>query len=214
MQIMKSRHSVRQYLDKPIESEKRRILDRLTDRLNMEYGTNVRIFYDDPSAFKNATVSYGSFCGCNNYVVLVGKDAEACGYVGELIVLKAQELELNTCYTALTYKRGAVKSKITLEKGEKVHCNIALGYGKTQGATRKSKKYADVVKLTGDKPERFDEVVEACLLAPTAVNQQKFRIICENGEISVVKHGLGVCMDVDLGIVKAHKDLILGIVSL
>lgn len=210
LELMKQRHSVREYLDKPIEEEKREMFNDLIEKLNKEHGTHVQIFYDDPSAFKNATATYGNFSGCNNYIALVGKDAETCGYVGEIIALKAQELGLNTCFVALTYQKGAVKNKVKLEKGEKVQCNIALGYGKRQGANHKIKSYDDVVELKEDKPEHFDEVVEACLLAPTAMNQQKFKITVHNGEIIIKKSGLGFYMDVDLGIVKAHKDLILG----
>ena len=214
LELMKQRHSVREYLDKPIEQEKREVLNKLIDKVNKQYGTHVQIFYDDPSAFKNASASYGNFSGCNNYIVLVGTDAETCGYVGEIIALKAQEIGLNTCFVALTYQKGVVKNKVSMEKGEKIQCNVALGYGKSAGANHKNKKAEDVVELKGEKPEHFDEVVEACLLAPTAINQQKFKITAQNGEIIVKKYGFGFYLDMDLGIVKAHKDLILGKISL
>ena len=209
LEIMRQRHSVRQYLDIEIECEKREILNNLAKELNKQYGMNTQIFYDDPNAFKNSTASYGNFNGCKNYIALVGNNSETSGYVGEMLALKAQEIGLNTCFVALTYNRGVVKAKVDKEKGEKVQCVIALGYGKSQGSPHKSKSPKQILELTGEKPGCLDKVVEACLLAPTAINQQKFKIICKNGEIEIRKSGLGFYLDFDLGIVKCHKDLIL-----
>lgn len=209
LEIMRARHSVREYLDKPIEEEKKVELNNLATKLNKEYGTNVQIFYDDADGFKNADAHYGNFAGCKNYIALVTDSAQNAGYVGEMLVLKAQELGLNTCFVALTYKRGAVKSKINKQKGEKLQCTIALGYGKTQGVSHKVKSIPEVSEVVGTKPKYFDTIVEACLLAPTAMNQQKFRVVCNDGEIDVRKAGFGFYTEVDLGIVKCHKDLIL-----
>lgn len=209
LEIMKARHSVREYDDKTIENEKKTTLKNLANKLNKEHGTNIQIFYDDIDGFKNADVHYGNFCGCKNYIALVAKSAESAGYVGEMLALKAQELGLNTCFVALTYKRNAVRNKIQKNKGEKLQCTIALGYGKTQGVPHKVKSTENVCDIKGDVPDYFAQVVEACLLAPTAMNQQKFKILCHNGKIDVKKSGFGFYTDIDLGIVKCHKDLIL-----
>lgn len=214
LELIRQRHSVRKYLDKPIEEEKKNILNEVVSSLNKKYGTHVQVFYDDIDAFKNATTTYGSFSGCKNIIALVGNNAQTCGYVGELLVLKAQELGLNTCFVGLTYNRGYVKSKVKIMSGEKVQCSIALGYGETQGVPHKSKSAQSVLTLVGEKPEKLDEVVQACLLAPTAINQQKFKIICTNGKIEVKKAGIGFYRDMDLGIVKSHVDLVLGKITL
>ena len=210
LQLMKERHSVRRYLDKPIEQDKRQVVDAYIDELNARYGTHAQIFYDDPDCFKNAEVSYGSFCGCKNYVMLVGKDAETCGYVGELIALKLQALGLNTCFVALTYQKGAVKGKVQIPAGEKIQCNMAVGYGADQGVAHKNKSREQLVVVKGTEPADLDAIVEACLLAPTAINQQKFKIYCTDGKVEIRKAGLGFYLDFDLGIVKLHHDLITG----
>ena len=209
LQLMRERHSVREYLDKPIEEDKKKALTDLAEELNRIHGTNVQIFYDDESLFKNATTEYGSFCNCKNLIALVGKDAEACGYVGGILSIKAQELGLNTCFVALTYNKGSVKGKVQTKSGEKIQCSVALGYGKTQGVPHWSKSVDKMVTVKGERPQNLDRVVEACLSAPTAVNQQKFRIVCEDGKIEVKKSGFGFLLDMDLGIVKAYKDLAL-----
>ena len=72
---------------------------------------------------------YGKFEGVSNYIALVGPKSpsleETLGYCGQQLVLKAQELGLNTCWVALTYG----KSAASVLDGEKEICVISLGYG-------------------------------------------------------------------------------------
>lgn len=79
---------------------------------------------------------YGKFSGVRNYIAVVGPKGpgleEACGYYGEKVVLKAQQLGLNTCWVALTYRK--VKTAFTVAPGEKLCLVIAIGYGKRQGS--------------------------------------------------------------------------------
>ena len=112
LELMRQRHSIRHYLDKPIEDEKKDVINDYINRLNKRYNTHVQIFYDDPSLFKNGQVSYGNFSNCQNIIALVGKDKETLGYVGELLVLKLQEIGLNTCFVGLTYERKIVKKMV------------------------------------------------------------------------------------------------------
>ena len=120
-----------------------------------------------------------------------------------MLVLKAQELGLNTCWVALTHG----KSKAVIGPGEKEVIVISLGYGQTQGAERKSKAAKDVRNIAPDAPEWFRDGVEAALLAPTATNQQKFRFE-RNGSVVTAKTGrIGPCLKIDLGIVKCHFEL-------
>ncbi len=207
MDLMRQRHSVRQYLEKPIPDEIRKELDTYAEELNRTAGLHMQILYDEPECFSSRMAKYGRFENARNYIVLAGKKAtdleERCGYYGELLVLKTQELGLNTCWVALTHG----KSKAVLDTEEKEVILIALGYGKTQGAARRSKSTADVSNVSADAPEWFQRGVEAALLAPTAVNQQKFRFEW-NGSTVQAKAGLiGPCLKIDLGIVKCHFEL-------
>lgn len=214
LNLMKSRHSVRNYKDIKISDENKSILNNLISYLNDNYKTNIQIFYDDPDGFKNSQASYGVFKGCKNYIAMVGKNPEICGYVGAIIALKAQQIGLNTCFVSLTYKKAKIKEKLHFNKKEKLYYNLALGYGENPGIIHKIKSTAKIVHLNGDKPPHFDDVVAACLFAPTALNHQKFIITNENDEIIVKKKGFGINLNIDLGILKAHKDLILGKIKL
>ncbi len=207
LELMKARHSVRAYLNKAIDSETRQTLNATARELNEKGKLNIQIIYDEPECFNSRMAHYGSFRNCANYICMVGKKApdleERCGYYGEMLVLKAQELGLNTCWAALTHGKSAAK----IGENEKEVIVIALGYGETQGNSRKSKSAQDVSNLSSESPEWFRRGVEAALLAPTAINQQKFNLKLENGKVSVKHPLIGPCLKIDLGIVKCHFEL-------
>ena len=207
MDVMRARHSVRQYLDRPIPGDVRRALDACAAELNAAGGLNMQILYDEPECFNSSLAHYGRFENANNYIALVGRKApdleERCGYYGELLVLKAQELGLNTCWVALTHGR----SRAVVAAGEKEVILISLGYGRTPGSARRSKAAAEVSDLDADSPEWFRRGVEAALLAPTAVNQQKFRFERKGDAVTARAGRFGTQLKVDLGIVKCHFQL-------
>ena len=207
MTLMKSRHSVRQYLDKKIPETVRSSLDAYAAELNEQGDLHMQIIYDEPECFNSRMAHYGKFENCTNYIAMVGKKAssldERCGFYGELLVLKAQELGLNTCWVALTHG----KSKAVVADGETEAIIIALGYGKTQGTAHKSKAAADVANLSPDSPDWYRNGIEAALLAPTAINQQKFSFQLNGKKVSAKTGLIGTCLKIDLGIVKCHFEL-------
>ncbi|MCM1189985.1 MAG: nitroreductase [Muribaculaceae bacterium] len=208
-ELIKARHSVRQYSGKKIEEDKRKLLDTLAEECNRESGLRIQIIYDEPKCFDSRMAHYGKFSGVENYIALVGKkDAgleEKAGYFGEKLVLKAQELGLNTCWVALTH--GKVKADIGA--GEKLACIIALGYGATQGIAHRSKETGQLCNCADAMPDWFAKGMEAAMLAPTAINQQKFYFTLENGNVSV-RAGRGPYAKMDLGIVKYHFEAVSG----
>lgn len=209
IELMKERHSVRQYTDKKIEKEKREVLNTLIAKINQKAGLHIQIIYDEPRCFNSMMAHYGKFDGVNNYIALVRKKSkpdEALGYYGEQIVLKAQELGLNTCWVAMTHG----KSKAQIDKGEKMVCLISLGYGKTAGAAHKSKKLSEVCNYKKDMPDWFLSGMEAALLAPTAMNRQKFYFELLPDNSIKITCGKGLYTKLDLGIVKYHFEVVSG----
>lgn len=210
LEIMQQRHSVRQYTNRAIEPEKRAVLDALTQEINRKAGLSVQIIYDDPKCFDSFMAHYGKFAGVRNYIALVGKKApgldETLGYYGEELVLKAQELGLNTCWVALTHG----KSKAVVGRGEKEVCLIALGYGVTQGVEHKSRPMQELCTCGEPMPEWFRCGMNAAMLAPTAMNQQKFRFeLLPDGTVKAAC-GSGFYTKLDLGIVKYHFEAVTG----
>lgn len=210
LKIMQMRHSVRQYADTPIEGEIRSLLDETVKEINRESGMNIQIIYDDPKCFDSLMAHYGKFSGVKNYIALVGKKSsglsETLGYYGEKLVLKAQELGLNTCWVAMTHG----KSKAVVNKGEKLVCIISLGYGITQGTAHKSKPLRELCNYTDNMPEWFLQGMNAALLAPTALNQQKFKIELLPDENVRLTCGNGFYTKLDLGIVRYHFETVTG----
>lgn len=209
MEAIEARHSVRAYRDEPIPAELREKLNACVAELNRESGLHITVQYDDPEGFDSRLAHYGSFRNVKNYIVLAGKKEGdfdfRCGYFGERLVLYAQQLGLNTCWAALTFNRKKVRSLVP--EGESLCMVIALGYGESQGRPHRSKSPEQVHESAGEIPNWFRAGLEAALLAPTAVNQQKFCFGMENGEPTVRVRGLGSCTRVDLGIAALHFEL-------
>lgn len=206
MELMKARHSVRQFTDRPLEEAAVTALRSEIEACNREGGLHIRLVTNEPEAFQAGKTGYGQFKGCRNYLVIVGpkgKDTEA-GYYGERIVLKALELGIQSCWVALTYRKG--KAQGAENDDEKRYLVVALGYGVTQGVPRKSKTVKDVSDYTAGDPAWYKAGIEAALLAPTAMNQQKFRFE-RDGEKVLLKAGFGFYTKIDLGIVKYHFEL-------
>ncbi len=208
LEAMKARHSVRQYIDKPLDPSAAGALQEEIDLCNKLGQLNIQLVQNEPKAFGGMMARYGSFGGVTSYIALIGKKGdkldELCGYYGERLVLKAQQLGLNTCWVALTYKK--VPEAYTVNEGEKLTVVIAIGYGQTQGHEHKSKSAGEVSNVSETSPEWFKAGVEAALLAPTAINQQKFTLTLSDGKVSA-KAGLGAYTQMDLGIVKYHFEL-------
>ena len=207
-EAMKQRHSVRSYSPKTIEGDTLQALEDVISECNKESGLHIQLITNEPKAFDSTMAHYGNFSGVTNYIALIGKKSEKleelCGYYGEKIVLEAQRLGLNTCWVALTYKK--VPNAFTIAAGEKLAVVIAVGYGNTAGVAHKSKETSEVSNLSSSSPDWFRAGVEAALLAPTAMNQQKFRLEFVGDKVSA-KAGLGFYTKMDLGIVKYHFEL-------
>lgn len=210
MKLIEERHSVRQYKNQRIEDDKRTILDELVRQCNEETGMHIQILYDEPKCFEGGLARYGSFRGVSNYIAMVGPKGrdldEKAGYYGEKIVLKAQELGLNTCWVALTHG----KSAALIGQNEKQVIIIALGYGETQGVQHKNKDLSAVSNIDNNSPEWFEEGMNAVMCAPTAINQQKFYFTVDGDEVTAKVKGLGACTKIDLGIVKYHFEAVTG----
>lgn len=207
MELIKQRHSVRQFTDRALDENAVEALMQEIDICNKEGNMHIQLITDEPEAFQAGKPTYGQFKGCRNYLAIIGpkdKDIEA-GYYGERIVLKAQELGINSCWVALTYKKGKAQGKENV--GEKRYLVVALGYGENGGADHKVKSITDISDYKSGDPDWYKNGLEAALLAPTAMNQQKFKFKRNGEKVSVKVSGIGFYTKIDLGIVKYHFEL-------
>lgn len=206
---VKQRHSVRQYLDKPIPADVAQALQEEIDKGNAEGGLHMQLVLNEPKAFCSFLAHYGKFSNVSNYIALIGPKGELLdeklGYYGERVVLLAQHLGLNSCWVGLTYAK--VKTSYVIGADEKLVAVIALGYGATQGTQHRSKSMSDVAQLTENAdPDWYKQGIQCALLAPTATNQQKFYFSRIGHRVSV-KAGTGFFSKMDLGIVKYHFEI-------
>lgn len=203
------RHSVRSYTDRKIDEDMKNELNRVIEECNIDGDMNIQLCTDEPKAFDSFMARYGKFKNVKNYIAIVGKKGrdlqEKSGYYGEKIVLKATQLGLNTCWVGLTYRKGKTECKIN--HGEKLCCVIALGYGETNGVSHKTKTIEELSCVNGEMPDWFRRGMEAARLAPTSINQQKFLITLEDGNIVRAKALNGFYSKLDLGIVKYHFEV-------
>ena len=214
-EAIKVRHSVRNYKHQPLEEELIGVLQQKIDECNTLGNLHIQLVTNEKKAF-TGIMSYGAFSGVENYLIMAGQKAadldERIGYYGEQIVLLAQTLGLNTCWVGLTYRK--VNDTFKLNEGEKVACVIALGYGEDKYRTHKIKSREDVSNANGLTPDWFIKGVDAALLAPTAVNQQKFffellnekkdgkHLVKASTSFSIIGY-----TKMDLGIAKLHFEI-------
>lgn len=205
---IKNRHSVRNYETTPIEQSKTDRIKELIEELNLEGNLHLQFIKDAGNTYNkllNRAMGLGS---APSVIACVGKDDDTLdqrvGYFGEKLVLELQGMGLNTCWAG-TFNRKTIPAEIG--DGERLVISIAVGYGKDQGKPHKSKSAEQVIDADGDRPYWFNRGVEMALLAPTAVNQQKFQIrLNADNSVDIVDKG-GVLSQIDVGIVMRHFEI-------
>ena len=200
-EAIEARHSVRAYKEQPLAENVVKVLEEKIAVLNREGKLHIQLIQNEPKAFLGTMAKYGKFRNVGNYIVMAGQKAddldERVGYYGEQLVLLAQTL-------GGTYELG---------EDEKIACYIAIGYGESQGVSHKIKTVEQVSNISDITPLWFKKGIEAALLAPTAVNQQKFSfeyIGMRNNRHQVrAKKGFSMIgyTKMDLGIAKYHFEI-------
>lgn len=213
VETIRERHSVREYDGKPLSRAEFDALIAVVEECARESGLDIQLVGNNPEVF-NVIARFGLIRGCRTHVAFVVDDAkagdvaadEAIGYWGQKIVLAAQDMGLNTCWCALCLRR---KSHAVVAPGKKIRLIIAVGHGKTQGFSRKTKSVEALSSVECAKaPAWFAAAMEAAQLAPTAMNNQNFKItLLSDGKtvrIDAPQSGLNV---IDEGIVRCNFEI-------
>lgn len=205
---IKERHAVRKYISKPISQEIGDKLSAFVEQVNKESNLHLQAIFNDSKAFTTGKAKYGKFENVENYIALVGSNtsdySEKIGYYGEKIVLYITQLGLDSVWVGLTF--GKNPERVKVEQGEKWRAVIAFGYGANHGFAHKIKQREQVMKAD-NAPQWFLNGIDAALLAPTAMNQQKFKFILQSDGSIKAKSGFGIMTDIDLGIAKYHFEI-------
>ena len=101
LEAMALRHSVRSYTGQPLSPAMAAELRACMELCGRDGGVRIRLIEDEPQAFSSALARWGGFSGVRDYMALTvpegTKPGEQVGYWGEKLVLRAQQLGLNTC---------------------------------------------------------------------------------------------------------------------
>ena len=205
---IKERHSVRNFEAKKIEADKVEKIRTKIEELNKEGNLHLQFMEDAGKTYNKLFNKVAGLGSAPSVIACVGIDDETLeqrvGYYGEKLVLFIQELGLNTCWAG-TFNEKNIGAEVG--DGEKLVISIAVGYGKDKGKPHKSKSPEQVIEAKGDRPYWFNKGVDMALLAPTAINQQKFTIrLNEDESVDFVDKG-GIFSQVDLGIVRCHFEI-------
>ena len=180
---MHKRSSVRKYTGAPDKEQ----LDRLgvlCRKLSWQ-GITVRMFKGP---------GLKGIKGTDVYAVVVAKKntpMELEGFMGEALVLEATAMGLGTCWLGAMFYPEIINRNVNLQNDEVVHCVIALGKCDMPAFAPKRK---DVVKLCGKTEEELaalgvwqKEAVLAARLAPSAMNQQPWKIEADKTGVSILE---------------------------
>lgn len=204
--LIPKRRSWRSYGDQAIEPEQREKLTDFFNSLETPFWGNIPRFdlVDVGLPGKGRMPgTYGVIKGAGTFLVGAMKrgrrDMEDFGYLFEKIILFAVELNLATCWIGLTFARGPLAERINLKPDESIPAVSPLGYpAKTRamldkitrasvGATKR-KPWKDLffdtswnAPLDKQKAGAFEVPLEMVRLAPSATNNQPWRIIKQDG---------------------------------
>ena len=207
-EAIKFRHAVRHYSDSPIEKEKIDELRKIIDECNKEGDLHMQLVLNEPEAFEGMQSKYGKFENVKNYIAMVGKDApdleKRMGYYGELVVLNAVAMGLGTSWASMAFVNR--QSNIIVGHNEKFLCSVAVGHYANAGKPHESKPMKNLVTVKGKAPVWFRNGIDAVMMAPTHMNQQKFHIYLDGNKVTA-KAERAHLSKLDLGIIKRHFEI-------
>lgn len=207
-EAMKERHKVSHYLPSPLTKGDRKLLKDRIAQLNEQYQLSITLVTGSSDGL-NLLSKLIFAKNVQNYFILAGpnqKDLdEKLGYVGSELMLFAQVHGLNTWWIGGMYDEKGAKKHLSKET-DVIRGIIVVGYGEDQGKPHPSKEVRDISTYQGEIPEWFNDGVEAVLLAPSALNQQPFKIFGKGNSVKI-DCGNGAFAKIHLGIAKHHFEL-------
>jgi nitroreductase len=201
-EIIKTRKSVRSYLDQEIEQDE---LDKIMKDISKFQGpfrdsVRFELIIDDKVSLNNAKLgTYGIIQGAKYYLAVIASRKEEClyelGYAAERAILYLTDKNLGTCWMGGTFERANFAEKIELKDDEFLPIVIPFGYIKNKQSIKDK-----MIRMSAGSNMRtdwggvfFNEEVgkpmhpndagsyksafEAVRVAPSASNKQPWRVI-------------------------------------
>lgn len=203
-EIIKSRYSIRTYMDKPLEENIRTgLVDFINNNKTCPFDSLARFELisataEDRNELKGLG-TYGMIKDVNAFIVGAvkksPKNLEDYGYLMEKIVLFVTDLGLGSCWLGGTFNKSNFAGKIKIEKDEIIPAVLAVGYKSEKekiidpvirwGAGSKRRKSWESLffienidtPLISENIGKYEIPLEMVRRAPSASNNQPWRII-------------------------------------
>ena len=201
--VIRQRYSCRTYLDTPIETDQRHILEEFLASLGTApLGSGARIALVAATAQDRESLkglgTYGVIKGATGFLVGAAqsgpKDLEDFGYQMERAVLRATDLGLETCWLGGSFSKSNFARKIGATRNERVPAVAAIGHAAegSKATDRIRQRAGSSARLPSEQlffHDRFGEpltmdaagayagVLELVRWAPSASNKQPWRIV-------------------------------------
>lgn len=243
---IKQRRSVRNYNGIAITDVHEQLIQTYIsnpENLTGIFGQKIKIYLNKEEGRRSEKIgTYGIIKNAQAYLVTVCETSKEtlvdCGYVFEKLVLYLESIGLNTCWMGGTFNRGKIKVQGSIGSDEMIPIISPVGYGadksslidKTFRKLAKSDQRFEFDKMFffGDFNHRIEEdskreVLEQVRLAPSASNQQPWRVVIgEDGAAHFYiertpnygKNKLSYDIQmVDIGIAISHYEMMVGQLS-
>ena len=228
---IETRQSRRKYKSKPISQSQIETLREKVELLKQEVPA-VKIIIR-PEGFerimKNIFGFYGLISGAWSYAVILADPTDKnyqiqAGYAGELLVLQATSMDIDTCWIGGFYNADKIKAELEYPENYEIMSVISLGEArdkktisekimkKVTGSTKR-KNLAELCHpdYNEDWPDWIKSAIKAARQAPSAVNRQPWLFKVEDNKLiiqaSTEEAKGGVSPYLDCGIALSHLEL-------
>ncbi len=228
-ECIEKRHSVRAYEKKEIPNEIIDSIVKFIEELQNPFSDKVKIkiVKQGYSEESKKLGTYGVIKGASNFLVCVCEDKEfdyvALGYALEKVILYCTSLGLGTCWIGGTFNKGNFAKAVSLNKNQILPIISPIGYKAEKKSfiasvfsktTGKRKPFSEIffnndfnTSLKVNEAAEYGEVLEMVRLAPSAVNNQPWRVIKENNNYHFYIDGKVEISKIDIGIALSHFHL-------
>ncbi len=204
IEAIKRRISIRAYADRPVEDGlKKEIRALLGAHRSGPFGNRVRMALVDLSDMEQAETrqlgTYGFITGARLYLAAAVREGPGAmpdaGYCMEQAIVGITRLGLGTCWLGGTFKRASFARRMDMADGEVIPAISPVGYAHDRRTARERvmRRFvgADQRKpweelffegslgrpLRGEAAGRYSVALECLRLAPSASNNQPWRIV-------------------------------------
>lgn len=230
-EIIKARHSVRNYENRPLSNDLVQKIEKYIDNLDNPFNKNIKVKLlkkDTPDKeFKLGT--YGVIKGASYYLAVACKKEDFCfealGYTFEKVVLYCTSLGLGTVWLGGTFNKGEFAKAMNLSDDEILPIVSPVGYEggkKSMIATlignnnSKRKKYSELFfdnsfnnPLSKNLSKEYIGALEMVRVAPSSVNKQPWRVVKINNDFHFYNVSKRDMNKIDIGIALCHFHLTL-----